>query len=68
MVKSNDFEVHEIGTALELKLCRALVEDMNQVSKQYGRGILPSNVVDKLNKLNAFYADIINNKGYENGI
>lgn len=68
MSKSNDFEVHEIGTTQELKLCRALIDEMAQVSKQYGRGIFPATIADKLDNLIAFYANIIENEGYGNGI
>jgi hypothetical protein len=68
MAKSNDFEVHELGTTMELKLCRALIEDMTQISKQYGRGIFPSTVANKLDNIVAFYASVIEDERYENGI
>jgi hypothetical protein len=68
MTKSNDFEVHEIGTTQELKLCRELVQEMAQVSKQYGRGIFPANVANKLDNLIAFYGRVVENERYENGI
>lgn len=68
MVKSNDFEVHPIGTALEIKLCRELVESMVQLQVQYGRGILAEQVVSKLDKVIEHYNRKMENERYENGI
>lgn len=68
MVKSNDFEVHEIGTAAELKLCRELIDSLVQLQKHYGRGIIPETVATKLDNLTAFYMRVVENERYENGI
>lgn len=68
MVKSNDFEVHDIGTATELRLCRELIEIMVQMSKQYGRGIFHKTVADKLDELVLFYNRSMENERYNNGI
>ena len=68
MVKSNDFEVHPIGTAQEIKLCRELVESMVQLQVQYGRGILAEQVVSKLDKVIEHYNRKMENERYENGI
>jgi|APGre2960657404_1045060.scaffolds.fasta_scaffold155264_3 hypothetical protein len=64
MVKSNDFEVHLIGTTNELKLSRALVNEMSQ----YDIEIFPEPVRDKLKNMLKFYSDTINAERYENGI
>ena len=68
MVKSNDFEVHPIGTAQELKITRDLVIEMAQLQKQYGTGIFHKTISDKLNVLLAFYDKLIETERYENGI
>ena len=64
MAKSNDFEVHLIGTTNELKLSRALVNEMSQ----YDIEIFPEPVRDKLKVMLKFYSDVVNAEGYENGI
>ena len=64
MAKSNDFEVHLIGTTNELKLSRALVNEMSQ----YDIEIFPEPVRDKLKVMLKFYSDTINAERYENGI
>lgn len=68
MVKSNDFEVHKLGTTQEIKLCRELIEEMVQISKQYGPGIFPESVAQKLDNLVKFYAKVVEDERYENGI
>jgi hypothetical protein len=45
----SDFEVHERGTATELRLSRALAQEITQTLQQYGK-VIPSNV------LQAYYA------------
>ena len=64
MAKSNDFEVHLIGTTNELKLSRALVNEMSQ----YDIEIFPEPVRDKLKNMLKFYSDAVNAERYENGI
>jgi hypothetical protein len=64
MAKSNDFEVHLIGTSNELKLSRALVNEMSQ----YDIEIFPEPVRDKLKDMLKFYSDVVNAERYENGI
>jgi hypothetical protein len=64
MAKSNDFEVHLIGTTNELKLSRALVNEMSQ----YDIEIFPEPVRDKLKVMLKFHSDVVNAEGYENGI
>lgn len=64
MAKSNDFEVHLIGTTNELKLSRALVNEMSQ----YDIEIFPEPVRDKLKVMLKFYSDVVNAERYENGI
>ena len=43
---SNDFEVHPIGTAEELKLSRQLSAAIAQITHQYGDGIVPESVLE----------------------
>ena len=66
MVKSNDFEVHPIGTAQELKLCRELIWEMAQLQNQYG--VFHKTVLDKLNAVLEFYKKQNETERYENGI
>lgn len=68
MEKSNNFELHQLGTTKEIKLCRELVVDMLQLSKQYGYGIFPESVAKKLDNIVKYYAEIVENERYENGI
>jgi len=64
MAKSNDFEVHLIGTTNELKLSRELVNEMSQ----YDAGIFPEPVQEKLNALLKFHASMVDSERYDNGI
>ena len=64
MVKSNDFEVQPIGTTNEIKLSRALVNEMSQ----YDAGIFPEPVQEKLNALLKFHSSMIDSERYDNGI
>jgi hypothetical protein len=45
-----DFEVHPIGTAEEIRLSRALANEIEQITHQYG-GVVPHNVILAYNKL-----------------
>ena len=51
----SDFEVHDRGTAEELRLSRALAGQIEQVIQSYSPGILPHNVINAYNKLYEFY-------------
>ena len=47
----SDFEVHEIGTARELRLSRELTEEIRQVIESYGEGIVPVGVLQAYKRL-----------------
>jgi hypothetical protein len=47
----NDFEVHERGTARELRLSRELTDEIRQVIESYGEGIIPLNVLQAYKRL-----------------
>ena len=49
-----DFEVHDIGTAEEIRLSRALANEIQQSLEQWGE-VLPHNVKIAYNKLYGFY-------------
>lgn len=49
-----DFEVHEIGTAMEIKLGRDLAREIGQVLDQYGQ-VIPHNVMQAYLKLKVHY-------------
>ena len=51
----SDFEVHEIGTAREIKLSRDLAREIEQSIRQYGNAI-PENVLNAYLKLKEYYA------------
>jgi hypothetical protein len=51
----SDFEVHERGTATELRLSRELIHEMDEVMRSYGRGIFPANVLTAYDKLVAHH-------------
>lgn len=51
----SDFEVHEIGTARELKLSRDLAREIEQSIRQYGN-VVPENVLNAYLKLKEYYA------------
>ena len=42
---NGDFEVHERGTALELKASRELAREIEQAIEQWGEGIIPLNIL-----------------------
>ena len=51
----SDFEVHDIGTARELKLSRDLAREIDQITRQYGN-VVPENVMNAYLKLKEHYA------------
>ena len=63
-----DFETHSIGTAKELRLSRALANEIKAVCKQFGTGVFPENVISAYNELIAHYEEQMQNEQYQNGI
>lgn len=53
---SNDFEVHSIGVARELKLSRELADTIQQMTEQFGEGIVPYSVLEAYQRLRAHHA------------
>jgi hypothetical protein len=51
-----DFEVHPRGTFTEVKLSRELVHAIEQVTQQYGTGIIPTSVLTAYMELRKHYA------------
>lgn len=51
----SDFEVHERGTATELRLSRALSTEITQTLQQYGQ-VIPGNVLQCYYALMNHYA------------
>jgi len=47
----SDFEVHEIGTAREIRLSRELLEEIRLVIESYGEGIMPVGVLQAYKRL-----------------
>ena len=56
-----DFETHPKGTAEEIRLSRALANEIEQITHQYG-GVVPHNVLLAYNKLFAHYMKQIQNE------
>jgi hypothetical protein len=54
MMKSNDFEVHSIGTTEELRLSRALAREIEAVLEHYGK-VIPNSVLNRYYDLRALY-------------
>lgn len=54
-----DFEVHERGTAAELKAARELATEIQQAIEQWGEGILPTNVLQAYKRLYGQYVKIL---------
>ena len=52
----SDFEVHERGTATEIRLSRELIKEMEEIMRSYGRGIFPANVLTVYDKLVAHHS------------
>ena len=50
-----DFETHPRGTGAELTASRGLARVIEQLTHQYGNGILPINVMQAYNKLKEVY-------------
>lgn len=56
---NGDFEVHERGTAEELRRSRELVTAIDQLINQYGEGIVPRPILDKFMPLKKMHLDFI---------
>jgi hypothetical protein len=50
-----DFETHPRGTTTEIKLSRALAQEIDQVTRQYGN-VVPENVLNAFLRLKEYYA------------
>lgn len=50
-----DFEVHERGTAAELKAARELVHTIEQNIEQWGEGIIPLDILQAYKRLYGQY-------------
>ena len=50
-----DFETHPIGTQEEIELSRELVKAIEQLTIQYGDGIIPHQISIPFNKLKEHY-------------
>jgi hypothetical protein len=53
---SKDFEVHPIGTTEEIRLSRQLSSAIEQITNQYGDGIVPNSVFKAYKELTDYYA------------
>jgi len=51
----SDFEVHERGTAAELKASRELATTIEQAIDQWGEGIIPRDVLQAYKRLRGQY-------------
>ena len=51
-----DFEIHPIGTSTEIKYSREFIDAIEQITQQYGNGIVPNSVFNAYCKLKAHYA------------
>jgi len=56
----SDFETHEIGTATELRLSRALAREIESTIQQYGL-VIPGNVLQCYYALMNHYAKALQN-------
>lgn len=63
-----DFETHDIGTANELRLSRALAAAIEQLMVQYGDGIIPDSIQRPYKQLKEHYNKSIEMEKYQNGI
>ena len=52
---TTDFEVHLRGTTEELRLSRELAQQIEQITHQFGDGIVPNNVFQAYKKLTDYY-------------
>lgn len=50
-----DFEIHERGTAEEIRLSRALAVTIEQMIVQYGEGIIPIDLIRPYKELKHHY-------------
>ena len=55
-VQMKDYEVHPIGTFNEIKYSRELANAIEQITEQYGKGIVPNSVLNAYLKLKQHYA------------
>lgn len=55
----SDFETHPVGTRFEIKASRELAREIEQVTQQYGAGIIPNNVYNAYLKLLKTYNENI---------
>ena len=55
----SDFETHSLGTSTELRLSRVLSSAIAQNIEQWGRGIMPSDVLSAYERLKAHYDEQI---------
>lgn len=51
----SDFETHPVGTRFEIQASRELAREIEQITKQFGIGIVPQNVYNAYSKLLAVY-------------
>lgn len=63
---SGDFEVHERGTAEELRLSRELVEAIRIEIESYG-DVVPWSVKQAYNRLYGHHLSMRNKEEYDNG-
>lgn len=61
----NDFEVLPRGSMEEIRLCRGLMEALNQNANSYGKGIMPYNVIFWFDALNEHYAQQLESEKYD---
>ena len=59
-----DFEVHDIGTANELRASRALSTSIQQLIDQFGEGIIPHAVLVRYKELLQLYKEQIERENY----
>lgn len=61
---SKDFEVHERGTAAELKAARELVHAIEQNIEQWGEGIIPHDILQAYKRLYGQYVKQLQSEEY----
>lgn len=59
-----DFEVHERGTAAELKAARELVQVIEQNIEQWGEGIIPLDILQAYKRLYGQYVKQLQSEEY----
>lgn len=60
----NDFEVHPIGTAKELRLSRALARAIAQIDSQY-KNVVPLSVMKAYDELFKYYQEQLEKENNE---